>query len=209
MSDNEQQITLGVLTSIYDNSRVTQRSISGELGIALGLTNFHLKRCVKKGLVKVKQIPANRYAYYLTPRGFSEKSRLAHEYFTQGFKFFRLARSQCMDIFSLCVSRHWNRIALHGLTDLSEIAVMCSKSHKIELNAIIDRSTKLTEYSGIPVFDKVSDHCLYDAIMITDLGSPKYEFDKLTRIMGPDRVFAPEILNISPNLSLLADVKRK
>jgi len=45
------------------------------LDIALGLVNAYVKRSIKKGLVKVSQAPARRYAYYLTPQGFSEKSR--------------------------------------------------------------------------------------------------------------------------------------
>ena len=68
-------ITLGVLTAIEEDDRATQRAISEDLGIALGLTNAYLKRCVKKGFIKVRQIPANRYAYYLTPQGFAEKSQ--------------------------------------------------------------------------------------------------------------------------------------
>ena len=92
MSNNEQKITLGVLNAVHDDSNITQRSMAGELGIALGLTNSYLKRCVKKGLIKVQQAPANRYAYYLTPQGFSEKSRLAREYLSQGFQFFRIVK---------------------------------------------------------------------------------------------------------------------
>ena len=61
---------------VEENSQITQRSLASELGIALGLTNAYLKRCVRKGWVKINQAPANRYAYYLTPRGFAEKSRL-------------------------------------------------------------------------------------------------------------------------------------
>ena len=48
MPNNEQKITLGVLNAIHDNSSITQRSMAGELGIALGLTNSYLMRCVKK-----------------------------------------------------------------------------------------------------------------------------------------------------------------
>ena len=42
--------------------------------MALGLTNAYLKRCIRKGFIKVTQIPANRYAYYLTPRGLQKKA---------------------------------------------------------------------------------------------------------------------------------------
>jgi len=49
-------ITLGVLSAIEEDERATQRAISQELGIALGLANAYLKRCVKKGFVKVQHI---------------------------------------------------------------------------------------------------------------------------------------------------------
>ena len=85
---DENTITLGVLSAIEEDDRATQRAISRDLGIALGLTNAYLKRCVKKGFIKVRQIPANRYTYYLTPQGFAEKSRLTAEYLSISFNFF-------------------------------------------------------------------------------------------------------------------------
>ena len=97
--DSESEITLGLLNAINENSALTQCSLARDLGIALGLANAYLKRCAKKGLVKIAQVPSNRYAYYLTPKGFSEKSRLTAEYFSQSFKFFRAARVECSGLF--------------------------------------------------------------------------------------------------------------
>ena len=71
---------LGLLTSIERDSPITQRKLAGDLGIALGLANSYLRRCMRKGLIKMSQVPLNRYAYYLTPQGFAEKSRLTAEY---------------------------------------------------------------------------------------------------------------------------------
>ena len=68
-------VVLNVLTSIERDNAITQRALARELGIALGLANAYLRRCVRKGLVKMHQVPINRYAYYLTPQGLSEKSR--------------------------------------------------------------------------------------------------------------------------------------
>jgi DNA-binding MarR family transcriptional regulator len=95
-------ITLELLNRIEENSSVTQRSLARELGIALGLANTYLKRCAKKGLIKIQHIPANRYAYYLTPKGFAEKSRLTSEYLRQSFQFFRFARDDIGAIFKRC-----------------------------------------------------------------------------------------------------------
>ena len=197
MPNNEHKITLGVLNAIHDDSNITQRSIASELGIALGLTNSYLKRCIKKGLVKVQQVPANRYAYYLTSEGFSEKTRLAGEYLIQGFQFFRIAREQCSDIFKVCRDKGQQRIALHGLTDLAEIAVLCANDHDVELVSIIDPSSKVDKYSGIPVYSDFSSLDDFDALIVTDLGSPQREFDILVELYGADRVFAPAILKVS------------
>ena len=90
---------LEVLSAVERDSRITQRSLSRELGIALGLANAYLKRCAKKGLIKIRQVPLNRYAYYLTPKGFAEKSRLTAEYLAVSFNFFRDAREQCTRLF--------------------------------------------------------------------------------------------------------------
>ena len=86
MPNNEREITLGVLNAIHENAKVTQRSVANDLGIALGLANAYLKRCAKKGLIKIQQIPANRYAYYLTPKGFAEKTRLTTEYLSRSLR---------------------------------------------------------------------------------------------------------------------------
>ena len=76
----EDNVTLSILEAIENKNDMTQRHLADNLGVALGLANSYLKRCVKKGLVKIHQAPANRYLYYLTPKGFSEKSRLTTQY---------------------------------------------------------------------------------------------------------------------------------
>ena len=88
----------------------------------------------------------------LTPHGFSKKTRLAGEYLAQGFQFFRIAREQCSDIFKVCSEEGQQRIALHGLTDLAEIEVLCANDHNVKLARIIYSSSKLDKYSGIPVY---------------------------------------------------------
>ena len=142
--DNEARITLGLLNVVHDNSAASQRSMAGDLGIALGLANAYLKRCVKKGLIKVSQVPANRYAYYLTPKGFTEKSRLTAEFLSQSFRLFRLARTESADLFGQCQSRGWNRVALCGLGDLTEIMTLSARDFDIELVTVVggDAETK-------------------------------------------------------------------
>src|SRR5580700_10689605 len=91
------RLMLGLLESVERDSMQSQRLLAAEFGVALGLVNAYLKRCVRKGLVKVKATPARRYAYFLTPRGFSEKSRLTLAYLGRSMSFFREARKDCAE----------------------------------------------------------------------------------------------------------------
>src|SRR6516164_798874 len=99
------RIMLGLLDAVEQERVHSQRHLASELGIALGLANAYLKRCMKKGLGKVRQAAARRYAYYLTPQGFAEKSRLTVEYLSYSFGFFRQAKMDCSDLFRLAKAR--------------------------------------------------------------------------------------------------------
>ena len=92
-NNQNNQIVLGLLEAVERESAQSQRRLAAELGIALGLVNIYLKRCVNKGLLKMAQAPARRYAYYLTPQGFAEKARLTLEYMSYSFELFPAGQS--------------------------------------------------------------------------------------------------------------------
>src|SRR5438477_1129524 len=119
----QERIVLHLLNSVDDGAQ-SQRRIAEELGIALGLVNAYLKRCIKKGFVKVSLAPARRYAYYLTPQGFAEKSRLTVEYLSSSFSFFRQAKADCTRVFQLAREQNFQNLVLCGRSDLAEIAVL-------------------------------------------------------------------------------------
>lgn len=195
--EDEAKITLGLLNAVEANSQLTQRSAARELGIALGLANAYLKRCVRKGLIKVKQAPANRYAYYLTPKGFAEKSRLTAEYLTISFNFFRSARSQCAGVFDDCDARGWRRIALAGVGDLGEIAILCAAEAPVDLVGFLDPDWAEARFAGLDVATRLDGLPAFDAIMITDFRNPQATFDALAGQLSADRVVAPKLLRIS------------
>src|ERR1700760_4640019 len=112
-SGEDERIVLNLLNSVDDGAQ-SQRRIAEDLGIALGLVNAYLKRCIKKGFVKVSQAPARRYAYYLTPSGFAEKSRLTVQYLTDSLSFFRQARADCSGVFRRARDRNFRTLVLSG-----------------------------------------------------------------------------------------------
>ena len=143
-------IVLSVLTSIERDSSITQRKLANELGIALGLANAYLRRCVRKGLIKMSQVPLNRYAYYLTPQGFAEKSRLTAEYLAVSLDFFRRSRSDCVVLFRQCEALGWQKVALYGAGDLAEIAILSASETAVEVTGTVERDPPPTQRLALP-----------------------------------------------------------
>ena len=195
-NNGELELTLELLNAVHNDSNLTQRSLASDLGIALGLANAYLKRCVKKGLVKVKQVPSNRFAYYLTPQGFAEKSRLTAEYLTQSFNFFRVARQQCAGMFAECNEKNLNRIALWGLGDLAEIATLCATEYPVTLVGVVAQGSTETSFHNIPIVSDPSTLTDVDAIVLTDFSNPQKSYAAALALWPRERVFAPRLLNV-------------
>ncbi len=194
----ESEITLGVLTAIEQDSAVTQRSLARDLGIALGLANAYLKRCAKKGLVKVSQAPANRYAYYLTPAGFSEKSRLTAEYLSQSFNFFRAARRECTELMALSARRGRSRLALAGPGDLAEVAILCARDVAgVHLEAVLGGDAEQATFLGVPLLPGLDRAAAFPAVLVTDTRDPQGTFDALRGLVADEDLLTPRFLRIS------------
>ena len=198
--DNKAKVTLGLLNMVHEDFQVSQRSIAKDLGIALGLANAYLRRCVKKGLIKVSQAPANRYAYYLTPMGFAEKSRLTAEFLSQSFNLFRMARSEGALIFGHCQNQGWNRVALYGVSDLTEILSLSARDFSLQIVAVVNDGEAMADIAGISVVPNISVLENIDAVIICDFIQPQAALEKVSAHFLPERILAPKFLGISKNL---------
>lgn len=190
--------TLQLLNFIESNENLTQRTLAVRMEVALGLINALLKRAVRKGLVKVQNAPARRYAYYLTPKGFQEKSRLTAEYLSSSLDFFRRVRLEYAEAFDYCAIRGWQRVALYGTGELAEIAILAADNINCDVVAIIDGSTNRETFAGVPVFrdlDEIADGV--DAIVITDQANPQLSYEKLRGVYPELRCLTPNLLHVS------------
>jgi DNA-binding MarR family transcriptional regulator len=196
--ENE-RIVLNLLTSVEHDGERSQRNIAAELGIALGLVNAYLKRCVKKGLVKVHDAPARRYAYYLTPQGFAEKSRLTVQYLSDSFSFFRLAKAHCAGVYEVAKANGFGGLVLAGKSDLAEIAILCAVDAGVTIVAIVDPRSDNASFVGVDVFKSYADvRTRFDAVVVTDMTRAKQSYDAAVQACGADRVLAPGLLNLPP-----------
>jgi DNA-binding MarR family transcriptional regulator len=196
--ENE-RIVLGLLSSVETDGARSQRRIAAELGVALGLVNAYLKRCVKKGLVKVHDVPARRYAYYLTPQGFAEKSRLTVQYLSDSFSFFRKAKDDCTRVLEQAKESGFSRLVLAGKSDLAEVAILCAVETGMSVIAIVDAGSQGSRFVGVEVFGSYSDvRGGFDAIIVTDVARTQTSYEFAVEAAGTDRVLVPALLGLRP-----------
>ncbi|MDZ7736299.1 MAG: winged helix-turn-helix transcriptional regulator [Gammaproteobacteria bacterium] len=197
--DKEDALTLEILETIENDSAVTQRHLAANLGVALGLANSYLRRCARKGLIKVHQAPANRYLYYLTPKGFAEKSRLTAKYLSSSFEFYRRAGDACRAVYQRCREHGWRRIVLCGYSELTEIALLrAQEEDDIEVIGIYDPRQKSETRFGLPVATDIKHLGEHDALVLTTLKKPVEFLQHLNETaVNKESIFVPSVLGLS------------
>lgn len=193
--DEDARIVLGLLESVGRDGAQSQRRLAAELGIALGLVNAYLKRAIGKGLVKVRHVPARRYAYYLTPQGFAEKSRLTIDFLSSSFSFFRQAKADCTELFTAARRSGVLRVALAGRSDLAEIAIICAIECDVEVVAVVDPASVPGRFVGAPLWTAFENiETAFDAVIVTDIANPHESWNAIRARFGADRVLVPNFL---------------
>ncbi len=188
--------TLRILEAVGRNDAINQRGLAGEVGVALGLTNTYLRRCIRKGWIKVRQAPARRYLYYLTPRGFTEKTRLTAEYLSLSLSLFRKARDESKTLFDECRARGWTRAMLYGYSDLAEIALIAARNAEVDVVAIIDPASALEHVGGVPLIKTIKDSPAADAVIVTQLSAAGEAYGNLIALWPSERVLVLPLLGV-------------
>jgi len=87
---DEKQDHFDLLRKIKKRPASTQRELASELGFSLGKINYCLKSLKKKGHIKLKNFQNNKnkinYAYILTPRGLTIKTKLTVNFMKRKMK---------------------------------------------------------------------------------------------------------------------------
>jgi DNA-binding MarR family transcriptional regulator len=190
----QNQLTLELLQAIEQKDDISQRHLAQEMGVALGLANSYLKRCVKKGWIKMTTAPANRYLYYLTPTGFTEKARLTADFFTSSLALFRQSGDEYTDLFKYCQANGKKRVLLAGLSDLTEIAMMRSMQSEVAVVGIFQPGAQRHEFFGVPVHSKTIECDSFDIVVMSSMEQTRDLAEELEVVYGSDRVIIPAML---------------
>ncbi|HTX93293.1 MAG TPA: winged helix-turn-helix transcriptional regulator [Anaerolineales bacterium] len=112
---------LALLEHIESNPDVTQASLATQLGVAVGTVNWHLKRLIEKGYVKIKRAERKKLRYIITPEGIALRTRLTVDYIEQQFLLYRNTRQRVLQHLEEIKSAGFNAVAIHGDGDVADI----------------------------------------------------------------------------------------
>ncbi len=160
--------SLLLLDEISKNNEITQRDLSKKLGVALGLINSYLKNLASKGYITVSGIPRKRYCYYLTPNGFTEKTRLTYQHLRNFTNLYKFARRDFSALFNSYRGSGIKRIVFCGNDEIAEIAYLSLKEAGLELHAIADAHTAGKKFFGFDILPLAEvENIDFDVIVIT------------------------------------------
>lgn len=133
-----------ILQAIASGERVTQRSLSSRLGVALGLTNLLIRRLAAKGYVKVAGMGTRHVRYLMTAAGWEALAVATRQSLENTVHLYTQTREQIRVSLS-AVSGHCavntagqKPVVFYGAGDVAEIAYISLQLTDLTLVGVVD-----------------------------------------------------------------------
>jgi len=188
---------LNLLQELEKNPIVSQRELSHKFGIALGVTNACLKRMARRGWIRIVGLNHHRIGYYLTPKGFAEKTRLVLHLFNWTVQHYSTLKEIIGERLLEMQNEGVERIVFYGISDEMEIAYVTLQGLTVKLVGIVEDEEKINkkevfgfELKGVNQIETLKP----DAVLITSLTGQHEKQEKLRKFVDSQRV---RISNIS------------
>ena len=188
---SERMRDLQLLEEIEQNPKVSQRELSNKFGIALGVTNACIKRMARRGLIRLKGFPPRRIAYYLTPKGFAEKSKLTLRFLSYNVHHYAEMKKMISKKLLEMQENGVKRIAFYGVSDEMEVAYITLQGVDIQLIGIVDDNEEKQgiERFGFRVQRPDAIHSMRpDVLLITSLTDTERILEGLRERIHTNRI---------------------
>lgn len=142
---------LEILERLEGNGHLTQRDLSKEVGIALGLVNHLLRKMVKKGWIKIKNIDSKKIRYLITPEGAREKSGLLYKRVESTIHFYLDAKRVIKEKVEYLKGDGVKSVSIYGINHISEVLFIVLKELGLELTYVVEEKREGEEWFGYNV----------------------------------------------------------
>lgn len=179
-----------LLTEISSGDSVTQRHLAKKYGLALGLTNFLIRRLVNKGHVKMINLQRKRLRYLVTPTGLAEKARLTYEYLDYSLALYRHIRTLLTHTLQVIHASGGTRVVVYGAGELAEITFLLLQQHGLTVAAVVEDEGREERLFNQPVRPLAALATLtWDCIVVASFKDRDTILQRLGRIgVPPERI---------------------
>ncbi len=139
-----------LLEKIEDDPDVTQASLAAILGVAVGTVNWHLRRLIEKGYVKVKRAQRRKLRYIITPEGIAFRARLTINYIEQSMRLYRRVRSRTSELLVGVKKGGYHAVRISGKDDIADICRLTCLENGIAVKE--DEALPLLEVVGTKIY---------------------------------------------------------
>ena len=145
----ETQRELSLLEQIEQDPDITQASLATQLGVAVGTVNWHIKRLIEKGYVKVKRAERKKLRYIITAEGIALRARLTVDYIEQSFNLYRRIRQRVQEQLDVLSEAGYARVRISGNGEIAEVCKLTCLEKGIEV--VDDASAPLLDIRGMKI----------------------------------------------------------
>jgi len=148
-STNEELRELTLLENIENDPDVNQSTLATQLGVAVGTVNWHLKRLISKGYVKVMRAERKKLRYIITPEGIALRARLAVDYVERSFMLYRRVRTRVREHLNQIQKSGYDRVRIVGKGDVADICKLTCLEQDIAV--VSDKNVPALHVEGFKV----------------------------------------------------------
>jgi DNA-binding MarR family transcriptional regulator len=120
-TSNETNRELILLEQVERDPDVNQSTLATQLGVAVGTVNWHLKRLIAKGYVKVQRAERKKLRYIITPEGIALRARLTVDYIERSFDLYHKTRQRVKEHLEAIRAEGFNRVRILGEGDVADV----------------------------------------------------------------------------------------
>jgi hypothetical protein len=125
------------------------------MGVAVGTVNWHLKRLIAKGYVKVKRAERKKLRYIITPEGIALRARLAVDYVERSFSLYRKTRQRVSEYLAQLKIAGYDRVRILGKGDVADICRLTCLEHGV--NVVNDKDAPALQVEGLKVLLRMEE----------------------------------------------------
>ena len=189
MKQTQQKALLAVLETFTEDSKMHQRQLAEQLGVALGAANAHVQFCLKNNLLR--KLP-QKSGYTVTEKGQLMRCKLLADVYQDELFFTRRLLAEYRDLITERRAKNTSFI-IAGTHDISDIAYLALRAENAQVDAFYHPNPPGQKHLDLPIISSLivqPEH----VVLITDIHHIVDSYTTISSAVGRRRVAVPPSL---------------